>query len=301
VLLAIPALRILERASPGDPLVLAAQPRIGRLLEILGVVHRSVDFETLRLDALFERATDDGPRGWPARCADDLRRATRVIAWIGAREPGFVERLTALVPGSIVAPSIGAGRAVWEHLVDTVGAIAMAGDPAIRAPAEVPAALADEARHELIRHGWNERDRLLLVHPGAGGRGKRWPAAGFAAVLERVAAWSRLAVVVHQGPADEDAVAALPERLTTRAIRLREPPLPLLAGVLSHVAGYLGNDSGISHLAAAVGAPSIVLFGAERLTWRPWAKHVEPLVVSPATAAASDAARVTAALLALLR
>jgi heptosyltransferase III len=301
VLLAIPALRILERASPGDPLVLAAQPRLGRLLEILGIVHRSVDFETLGLDALFEREPDDGPRGWPARCADDLRRATRVIAWIGSREPGFVERLTALVPGSVVAPSVGAGRAVWEHLADTIGAIAMAGDPAIRAPAEVPAAFADEARRELIRHGWTERDRLLLVHPGAGGRGKRWPAAGFAAVLERVAALPRLAVVVHQGPADEDAVAALPERLTARAMRLREPPLPLLAGVLSHVAGYLGNDSGISHLAAAVGAPSIVLFGAERLIWHPWAKHVEPLVVSPATADGSDAARVTAALLALLR
>src|SRR5213593_633406 len=134
----------------------------------------------------------------------------------------------------------------------------------------------------------------------AGGRGKRWPATGFAAVLEQVATLPRLAIVLHQGPADFDAVAALPEPLTARAITLREPPLPLLAGILTHATAYLGNDSGISHLAAAVGVPSIVLYGAERLMWRPWAEHVEPVVISPG-AERSDAMRVTAELTAFLR
>jgi len=299
VLLAIPALRVLRRVSPGDPLVLAAQPRIGRLVELLGVVHRAVDFDALGLSALFEPASDERRREWPVRCADDLRRARRVIAWIGAGEPGFVERLTALVPGSVVAPSVGAGRPVWEHLVDTVGASSAHREPAIRAAVEVSAQLGDEAREELVRSGWNARDRLLIVHPGAGGRGKRWPAAGFAAVLEPVAARPGVAIALHRGPADSDAVAALPGALTARAIALQEPPLPLLAGMLSHATAYLGNDSGISHLAAALGVPSIVLFGAERLIWRPWAEHVEPVVVSPGAESAA-AARVTAKLTSLL-
>ena len=174
------------------------------------------------------------------------------------------------------------------------------GDRAIRAAVRVPAALAAEARRELRHHGWNGRDRLLFVHPGAGGRGKRWGATGFAAVLERAASLPRLAVVVHQGPADAEAVAALPERLTARAIRLREPPLPLLAGMLTHAAVYLGNDSGISHLAATVGVPSIVLFGADQLSWRPWAEHVEPLVVSLTAPDDSDTARVMTKLATLL-
>ncbi|MGH7347877.1 MAG: hypothetical protein ACREK4_23430, partial [Candidatus Rokuibacteriota bacterium] len=97
MLLAIPALRVLRHASPRDPLLLAAQPRIGRLLEILGVVDRSVDFEALGLDALFTREAGGREREWSARCAEDLRRARRVVAWIGSREPGFVERLTTLV------------------------------------------------------------------------------------------------------------------------------------------------------------------------------------------------------------
>jgi heptosyltransferase III len=300
VLLAIPALRVLRHGSPSEPLVVGAQPRIGRLLEILGVADRSVDFEALGLDALFTDASGDRTGEWPPRCAEDLRRAGRVVAWIGSREPRFVERLTTLVPGSIVAPSVGTAGPVWEHLVDTVGARGIAG-PALRGPLAVSAALRDEARRELIGLGWNGGDRLLFVHPGAGGQEKRWASAGFAAVLESVAALAGHAVLIHQGPADFDAVAALTERLTARAISLREPPLPLVAGALTHVAGYLGNDSGISHLAAAVGAPSIVLFGADRLIWRPWAEHVEPMVVSLAALDRSDTARVTVELTKWLR
>jgi ADP-heptose:LPS heptosyltransferase len=300
VLLAIPALRALRQAAPRDRLALAAQSRVAGLLETLGVVDRAIDFETLGLDALFEAQPVVRRRQWPARCADDLRRAGRVVAWIGSREPGFVERLTTLVPGSIVAPSVGAARPVWEHLVDTVGASAALRDRAVRRPVEVPGGLVDESRRELVRRGWNGSDRLLLVHPGSGGRDKRWPATGFAAVLERVAMLPRVRIALHQGPADADAVAALPESLTARAIVLLEPALPRLAGLLTHATAFLGNDSGVGHLAAAVGVPAVVLFGAGRLIWRPWAERVEPVVVSPG-AEASDAGRVTALLTALLR
>ena len=290
MLLAIPALRVLRHDLLGDGLVLAAQPPISRLLEILGVADRAIDFEGLGLDALLQDAPDDLDRSWPTRCADDLRRARRVVAWIGSHEPRFVKRLMALAPGSVVAPSVNAGHVVWEHLVESVGK--PSGDPAIRTPLRVPPALADEARRELRHQHWNGTDRLLFVHPGAGGRGKRWGTEGFAAVLERAADLPRVAVVVHQGPADLEAVAALPERLIRRAIALREPPLPLLAGMLTHAAAYVGNDSGISHLAAAVGAPSVVLFGADQLTWRPWAEHVETLLVSLGVADRDDMTRV---------
>ena len=43
------------------------------------------------------------------------------------------------------------------------------------------------------------------------------------------------------------------------------PPLPVLAGVLSMAQAYLGGDSGVSHLAAAVGAPAVILFPAATL------------------------------------
>src|SRR5262249_53672659 len=194
----------------------------------------------------------------------------------------------------------GGGRPCWVTCGARPGAAPATRGRAIRAAVDLPAALGNEAREELVRSGWNARDRLLIVHPGAGGHRKRWPAAGYAAVLEQVAALPGVAIAIHRGPADSDAVAALTGALTARARALQEPPLPLLAGMLTHATAYLGNDSGVSHLAAALGAPSIVLFGAERLIWRPWAEHVEPMVVST-SAEGADAARVTAELARLLR
>jgi Glycosyltransferase family 9 (heptosyltransferase) len=278
-------------------LVLAAQPRIGSLVDTLAVVDRAVDFESLGLAALFEDEPEVGPEpGWPARCADDLRGASRLVAWIGSREPRFVRRLTALIPGAVVAPTVGSGRElVWRHLLDTVGASGAADT--VRAPVGVPVLLADQAQLALRRIGWDGHPPLVVVHPGAGARGKRWPTAGFAAVVERLArTHPELSVVAHQGPADADAVGALSARLGRRVMLLEEPPLPLLAGALSLATAYLGNDSGVSHLAAALGVPAVVLFTPELVAWQPWAEHIAPQIVSIPTMDEADVVRVVDAL-----
>jgi ADP-heptose:LPS heptosyltransferase len=58
----------------------------------------------------------------------------------------------------------------------------------------------------------------------------------------------------------------------------RDWPLPDLAALLAGVALFLGNDSGISHLAAAVGAPGVVLFGpTDARRWRPLSPDVVAL------------------------
>ena len=81
---------------------------------------------------------------------------------------------------------------------------------------------------------------------------------------------------------------------------LEEPDLLVLAGVLSVTTAYIGNDTGISHLAAALGVPSVVLFGIERIMWRPWAEHVEPKVVTMPTLNEADVRRAVESLQTLL-
>jgi ADP-heptose:LPS heptosyltransferase len=109
------------------------------------------------------------------------------------------------------------------------------------------------------------------VHPGAGGRAKRWDIAGFV----QVAHWWRSrcgSVVAIAGPAEAGEPPALgpPE--------VRDWPLVDLAAVLARVALYLGNDSGVSHLAGAVGAAGVVLFGpTSARRWRPLAGRLVTL------------------------
>ena len=133
----------------------------------------------------------------------------------------------------------------------------------------------------------------MMVHAGAGGRDKRWPVEGFAEVVAQVARHHDLVVALHEGPADRDAVAALAERID--ALVLKQPTLPHLAGALCHVAACLGNDSGVTHLAAAIGRPTVALFGAERLAWQPWARTARVVVVEPGRLS-HDVAVVTSAL-----
>jgi hypothetical protein len=256
VLLAVPALRAL-RAEAGPPLLLAAQPHIGALLAALEIVDAPVDFDTLGLDTLF---VDD-----PAR-APRLPPLERLVCWFGARDPVFVRRLTRCVPGAVVAPSVVAGTPVWTHLLATVGA----GAGEWCAPLVAPSLVRAAGKQALAAAGAEAPPPWLFVHPGAGGSAKRWPAEAFARTIVTLAARRRMNVVVHQGPADAQAAAALRRHLGAGVVWLVEPALPALAGALAHASLYLGNDSGVSHLAAALGVPGLVLFDARHLEWRPW-------------------------------
>jgi ADP-heptose:LPS heptosyltransferase len=287
VLLALPALRALRSRHPADTLRLAAQPRIGQLLTALGVVDQPLPFDSLGLHALFA----DGPLPEPSAM---LARATRVVSWFGARDGAFVRRLRAVAPGAIIAlPAPTEGTPVWEHLLRTVTEGTL--EPPWLAPVTLPKALMEDARHRLRAEGWDGASRLVIVHPGAGGAEKRWPVEGFERVLAHLAERERCTLVLHEGPADAEAVRALASRRPD-ALRLVEPPLPLLAGALGHAAIYVGNDSGISHLAAAVGVPSVVLFTEAALGWRPWASTARPLVVATGKLEAPDLARVLGAI-----
>ncbi|MFO7900980.1 MAG: glycosyltransferase family 9 protein, partial [Planctomycetota bacterium] len=93
---------------------------------------------------------------------------------------------------------------------------------------------------------------------GTGGRAKCWPLERFAALARR----SRRPAAFVVGPAEverwpRDRLAALAGEFPT----LTGPTLPVLAGLAGDAGTWVGNDSGPTHLAAALGAPTVALFG----------------------------------------
>jgi heptosyltransferase-3 len=284
VLLAVPALRALRAGAAA--LTIAAQPRIGALLVALGVADRAVAVETLGLEALF----GDAPLAPHAPLARLLADGPRVVCWFGARDADFPRRLRALAPDAVIAPATTSAMTVWRHLLHTTGASAG------REPIPMPSALLDEGRRALTAIGWDGASRVLVLHPGAGGVAKRWPIGGFVAILENVTA----TIVVHQGPADTDAVRAFVDRAQRPVLYLLEPSLPTLAGVLATAAAYVGNDSGVSHLAAAVGAPSLVLFTEAALPWTPWSETARCITVTVSELVDDECRAVSAALSAMI-
>jgi heptosyltransferase III len=283
VLLAVPALRALRERH--GRVMLAAQPRIADLLTALTVVDEACAIDRLRLDALF---IDGATRA-------ELFGADRVVCWLGARDPAFARRLSAQAPSVTVAPSVGEGI-VWQHLLRTAvpGAVPRV-DPVV-----VPAAIRETGRAALREAGWNGESRLLFFHPGAGSAGKVWPVEGFASVIAAVASERQMAVVVHQGPADAAPVASLASHLQA-PLMLNEPALPALAGALWHATAFVGNDSGVSHLAGAVGAAAVVLFAPSNLAWQSWSATSCIVRVTPARMCTQEAADVIGAVAAALQ
>ncbi len=117
---------------------------------------------------------------------------------------------------------------------------------------------------------------ILAIHPGSGGKHKLWPLQQWREMLHTLR--SRPApppILLIGGEADATQVAALAEFAAKTAWNL---PLPRLAAILARCAAFAGNDSGISHLAAAVGTPSLVLFGpTPPAVWAPVGGHVRVL------------------------
>lgn len=115
----------------------------------------------------------------------------------------------------------------------------------------------------------------VAVHPGGGVNpgmsllAKRWPADRFAAVAGRLAAERGARILLLGARGDEDAAAAfaaaLPAAARARLLdRAGRADLALAAALVERCALYLGNDSGLAHLAAAVGTPVAVVFGPTR-------------------------------------
>jgi glycosyl transferase family 9 (putative heptosyltransferase) len=276
VLQAVPALRALRNLEAGAPVTFAGQMRLGQLLAGAGVVGACLSFEGLGLEALFGL---DSPTD-----AVQSRLATfaRVVSWFGARTEPFPDRLGSIVRIAVVAPPVppdGSPLRVWEHLLETVRSWGVTA-PSMLSPLDLPDAWRAAARRLLSRLGVDHARRFLLVHPGAGARGKRWPVGSLARVIRDVVGATGCQVVLHQGPADEDAVGELVSAAGLPMLRVLEPPLSLLAGVLREAGAYLGADSGVSHLAAAAGAPAVILFApATRDRWAPWSPTALPLML----------------------
>jgi ADP-heptose:LPS heptosyltransferase len=117
----------------------------------------------------------------------------------------------------------------------------------------------------------------IIIHPGAGSVRKRWPLARFlelAQVLEE-RGWQPQFVC---GPAETDLDAKIKNQ-NRPAHRFSQ--LTDLADWIETAGGYIGNDSGISHLAAYLGLPCVVVFGpTDPARWTPPGLRVQ--VVRPA-------------------
>ncbi|MBX7256963.1 MAG: glycosyltransferase family 9 protein [Candidatus Hydrogenedentes bacterium] len=115
----------------------------------------------------------------------------------------------------------------------------------------------------------------VLIHPGSGGARKNWPVERFQKVSETLADKGRTVTWIA-GPAEEN--LSYPPSASV----LHTSSLVTLARELTSARAYIGNDSGVTHLAAACGCPSVAIFGpTDPAIWAPRGEHVQVIQRKP--------------------
>jgi heptosyltransferase-3 len=110
----------------------------------------------------------------------------------------------------------------------------------------------------------------IVIHPGSGSPAKNWPIDRFVSLAAALTDTGPIAWVI--GPVEEESgdAAAIATAAIHGAAVWRNVPLADLARRLAGARLFVGNDSGVAHLAAAVGCPTVVLFGAsDPMVWAP--------------------------------
>ncbi len=267
-----PAYVALQAARPDWRLAWLVDPRWQPLVQPLPGLHDIFPFNTHSGPAAWRRAIArlrqfdphialDWQGAWKSSLLAWLSRAPRRLGlasgWL--REPGAHWFYT-----QTIAP---AGRHISHQLLELVQQIAPAA--ALR-PMPGMISPADQARAQAwLRE--REIQSFLFFSPGGGWRGKQWPRERYLELGRRLMSLKNLAVVWNQDPGEP--MPALPAGFHTF-----QGDLPLLMAVAARARLALGGDTGPLHLAAALGAPVVALFGpTDPERNRPWARHIRVL------------------------
>lgn len=280
----LPALQTVRAAWPDAALAVAARPSVVAAYAMAPGVQQVVPLES--------RAGLSAVKAW-RRDAARLERErfdlavllpnSFLSAWIAAhaRIPdrwGFATDLRSRwLTRAVRRPAAGLHQA--DYYLALVSAAGLTSAPRVARLVPPPGAL--EAARALVP----ARPFVVLAPGAAYGRAKQWPPSRYAELADRLRRTRGLASVVIGAGADRqasqelrDALAATPgagETAATLVDLVGRTDLPTLAAVLSLAHAVVANDSGAMHLAGAVGAPVVAVFG-------PTNEHqTAPLVSSP--------------------
>ncbi|MFN2530235.1 MAG: glycosyltransferase family 9 protein [Pyrinomonadaceae bacterium] len=122
--------------------------------------------------------------------------------------------------------------------------------------------------------------KFAVVHPAAAFATKQWAADNFARVAEFLADRGLATVAIaapHETPVLETLTSSSKVGITVLHLSL-----PEVSALLSKAQLFVGNDSGIAHMAAALGIPTAVVFGSSNIAhWRPWSRSRSEVIFEP--------------------
>ena len=227
-----------------------------------GDVQRLLPWERADVARLFSEQGEA-----PGALGDELAGFDAALAY--TRSDSLARRLAVLVPRLIVHDPLPLHGHASEWLAAPLARLGIASHALLPTPR---ATSAEESTARPLRAELGTG--FLAIHAGSGSRAKNWPVERYAALVRSLSQGRPWLLV--EGAADAEPSAALAG--LPGAVRACELPVRALGALLAQAAVYIGNDSGVSHLVGAWGAPTLALFGpTDPAIWAPLGPRVRVL------------------------
>lgn len=270
----LPALASIRRALSHAEVTLMGYPRLLELVLNRYYAQAIVSVDVAGLAYLYgDEGVDSCPLG-------DFFSSFDLIVVISQPQGAFVRNLRKIARGRVVPvppfPSEGERVHMTDHLLSIPRCLEI---PLDHSPPKLHLLETDRqgAACFLAGHGVHTDELLIAIHPGSGSLAKVWPVDRFLRLAESLASTEGTRILIILGPGEEEIREVFLGSLGPRPpVLLDHLPLLLLAALLERCHAYVGNDSGITHMAAASGVPVVALFGpTDPVRWAPRGRKVK--------------------------
>ena len=166
-----------------------------------------------------------------------------------------------------------------EQQLALLGTVGVPVTPPLKTRLATTEKAVESMARRLADAGVNET-QLALMHPAAAFATKQWPGENFARTAEFLSARG-FGIVAVAAASETDVLRRLQEATRVPVTGFDSLILPEITALAAKASLFVGNDSGIAHIAAAVGTPTVVIFGSSnRDHWRPWTDTPNEIVFS---------------------
>ncbi|MCX6339464.1 MAG: glycosyltransferase family 9 protein [Candidatus Aureabacteria bacterium] len=262
-----PLWQSLRKTFPHATLSYLGYPAHGALLFSAGLCDEILNFNGARWSRPDKnpKSSLDPERGFRTRTPEGQipnPKYELVISILGTRGREWVEQLMGDWIEHLVEiepfPEEGAGVSVSGYVMAQALSMGFTDPRAVQV--NVPAQVRVWAEGFWHARGLTGK-RVIAVHPGSGGQSKNWPNDRFVELAARLII-TGTAVIIFEGEAEKDHPRSGDGPSWPEGVLLvSNYKLVNVAALLARCDWYIGNDSGISHLAALQGVPSTVIFG----------------------------------------
>ncbi|HEX5219317.1 MAG TPA: glycosyltransferase family 9 protein [Verrucomicrobiae bacterium] len=262
-ILTLPAIAALRQQFPEVHLEVLGYPHIVQLAEAGGLVNRVQAIEARGLAGFFARNGE-----LSEDLCDYFSDFNIIVSYLYDPDEIFKMNIARCSPAQFIVgphrPDEAADVHATEAFLKPLERLAIFGAD------QVPhlSLVVDES---IARHA-----PTIALHPGSGSERKNWSETNWTRLFRELIDQSTFNLLLVGGEAEGDRLANYARVLPAERVRVaRSLPLKELARQLKDCAGFIGHDSGITHLAAAVGLPTLALWAETNMDiWRPLGNNV---------------------------